>query len=142
MTYDPKLAEIIKREELLRLRPYMDTEGKVTIGYGRNLSDVGINTAEAEAMFARDIADADRGVQQRLPWATQLDPVRYAVLVDMAFNMGIDGLLTFKNTLREISVGAYGAAAAKMLDSKWAIQVGGRAVRLSEMMRTGEWPKE
>lgn len=140
--YATRLVDIIKREEGLRLRPYVDTVGKVTIGYGRNLSDVGITVAEAEAFLARDLDTAERAVRQALPWTAQLDEVRYAVLVDMSFNMGIATLLQFKQTLRWVQAGAYDLAAGAMLASKWAGQVGPRADRLAEMMRTGEWPKE
>ena len=57
----------------------------------------------------------------------------------MAFNLGVSGLITFKNTLRLISVGHYYEAAEEMLNSKWARQVGYRAEELAEQMRTGEF---
>jgi lysozyme len=63
--------------------------------------------------------------------------VRQNVLADMCFNLGIGGLLSFKNTLAMVEHGKYEEAAAAMLQSKWATQVGQRAIELSEMMRTG-----
>ena len=74
-----------------------------------------------------------------MPWARALSPERQAVLVNMAFNLGIAGLLAFKRMLAACERGEYAAAAREMLDSVWAKQVGARAVRLAEQMRTGEW---
>ena len=72
----------------------------------------------------------------------KLDDVRQRVLLDMAFNLGVVGLLSFKRTLGVIEAGRYELAAAMMLDSKWAGQVGQRAERLSRMMATGKDPRE
>ncbi len=133
---------LIKLHEGLRLTPYRDTVGKLTIGYGRNLDDRGITQRDAETMLRDDVADARMALASALSWFPELDPVRRAVLVDMAFNLGPAGLLKFGRTLSAVEQGDYETAAAEMLDSKWAGQVGQRATRLSEMMRTGEWPAE
>jgi lysozyme len=77
-----------------------------------------------------------------LPWASALDDVRQRVLLDMAFNLGLPGLLQFKRTLEAIRTGQYQQAATMMLDSLWARQVGQRAERLSRMMATGATPRE
>jgi lysozyme len=66
-----------------------------------------------------------------------LDPVRARVLQNMAFNLGIDGLLGFKNTLSAVKAKNWAAASQGMLSSRWAEQVGARAQRLAKMMRTG-----
>lgn len=133
------LKEQLVRDEGLRLKPYQDSVGKTTIGVGRNLTDVGISKAEAMLMLEADIYKAESNVRDALPWVTNLDEVRRSVLVNMCFNMGIGGLLGFRNTLALIKDGKYGEAAHNMLDSKWARQVGDRAKRLAEQMTTGEW---
>ena len=125
---------------IARLQPYRDTVGKLTIGYGRNLDDCGITQRDAEQMLREDVEDARTALLTALPWFRRLDPVRRAVLVDMAFNLGPAGLLKFGRTLSAVEQGDYETAAVEMLDSKWAGQVGQRATRLAEMMRTGEWP--
>ena len=125
-----------------RLKPYRCTAGKLTIGVGRNLEDRGISREESAMLLANDIADMERELQRALPWVARLDEVRARVLVDMAFNMGIVGLLNFKRTLATVEAGDYQQAATMMLDSKWAKQVGGRAERLSRMMLTGKDPRE
>lgn len=125
-----------------RLRPYRCTAGKLTIGVGRNLEDRGISREESAYLLANDIANEERELLRALPWVAKLDEVRQRVLLDMSFNLGLVGLLNFKNTLATIQAGDYQRAAAMMLDSKWARQVGQRAERLSRMMATGKDPRE
>ena len=118
---------------------YRDTVGKWTCGYGRNLSDVGISEDEALYLLRNDIIKAKKGITKNLPWVINLDRTRYDVLVNMAFNMGINGLLTFKNTLELVKEGKYKEASQTMLQSKWARQVKGRALELSKQMETGKY---
>lgn len=129
------LAAELERDEGLRLLPYKDSVGKTTIGIGRNLDDVGISEAEARAMLAADIARVEADLDRELTWWRKLDEDRQRVLANMAFNLGVAKLLTFKNTLGSIFVGDYQAAADAMLASKWASQVGPRATRLAARMR-------
>ena len=132
-----KLAAELTRDEGERLRMYTDTVGKETIGVGRNLTDKGIRKDESALMLSNDIAETTASLNQRLPWWNTLTDARQRVLANMAFNMGMGGLLGFKNTLELVRTGKYSAAADAMLQSKWATQVGQRAVRLSDMMRAG-----
>jgi lysozyme len=140
------IVQQLTRDEGVRLKAYRDTEGKLTIGIGRNLDDVGLSLDEVQYLLKNDIAKADAEVKQHLPWADDLSDVRRAVLVEMAFNMGIAGLLKFVNTLALIKAGQFNAAADAMLQSKWAYQVGDgpgkeydRAERLAVQLRTGMW---
>jgi lysozyme len=120
-----------------RLKPYRCTAGKLTIGVGRNLEDRGITAEESAYLLNNDIQREWKALTTALPWVTGLNDVRQRVLLDMAFNLGIAGLLKFKNTLATIQRGDFVKAADMMLDSLWAKQVKGRAVRLSQMMRSG-----
>lgn len=131
------LVDELKRDEGVRLKPYTDTVGKLSIGVGRNLTDVGISDLECTTLLEGDIARTTAALDKNLTWWRNLDPIRQRVIVNMAFNMGVAGLMTFKNTLAAVQNGDYAAAATGMLQSKWAAQVGARAVRLSNMMRTG-----
>lgn len=123
------------RDEGLRLKPYKDTVGKTTIGIGRNLDDVGISKDEAYLMLDNDIQRTSDSLDKNLPWWKTLDEVRQRVILNMAYNLGINSLLGFKNTLAAIQAGRYNDAADGMLASKWATQVGDRATRLAKMMR-------
>jgi lysozyme len=139
---DTALIRQIELHEGLRLKPYRCTAGKLTIGVGRNLEDRGITLAEARILLANDLADVRNGLLNALPWVGNLDEVRQRVLVDMAFNLGLQGLLEFKRTLAAVKGGQYQQAATMMLQSRWAKQVGQRAERLARMMVTGADPRE
>ena len=133
-----KLQLLIAKHEGLRTSPYLDSVGKLTIGYGHNLDDVPISENTANTMLREDIAVAMEGCRQ-FAWFDELDDVRTAVVVDMVFNMGIAGFKKFKRTIVWIKEGDYKKASKEMLDSRWADQVGKRAKEWSKMMRTGEW---
>jgi lysozyme len=133
----PSIDEQLMLHEGVRLKPYRDTVGKLTIGVGRNLDDVGLFRSEADFLLSNDIARVYRDCLQAFPFFTALDHVRQKVLLDMCFNLGIAGLKKFKRTLGYVAAGEYDKAAAAMLESKWARQVGKRAHRLAEMMRSG-----
>lgn len=122
----------------MRLRPYTDTAGRLTIGYGRNLTDVGISQLEASDLLENDLTRAVNDVQQALPFFVMLDGVRQIVLVDMCFNMGIARLKTFVKMLAFVKAGNFFEAAQEMLNSQWADQVGARATRLASAMASGE----
>jgi lysozyme len=127
------------RHEGLRLKPYRCTAGKLTIGIGRNLDDRGISQKEAYVLLENDIQNCEKQLLDEIPEIYNgLDDVRKSVLLNMCFNLGIKGLLEFKNTLAFIAAGDWERAANGMLASKWAKQVGRRAIELSEMMRKGQ----
>lgn len=127
------------RHEGLRLKPYRCTAGKLTIGIGRNLDDCGISQSEAYVMLINDIMNCEKQLQAKIPDIYNgLDEVRKSVLLNMCFNLGINGLLGFKNTLAFVKAGDWERAANNMLVSKWAKQVGRRAIELSELMRKGK----
>ena len=130
--------EYIRRYEGLRLKPYTCPTGHLTIGYGHNLEN-GITPEMAEFMLKRDLETVERGVKDKFAWYFKLNDARQFVLVDMAFNMGLARLCTFKKMLAAVERGDYATAAKEMLDSRWAVQTGRRAKELAEMMKTGEY---
>ena len=137
------LRDQLKRDEGLRLKPYKDTVGKLTVGYGRNLDDVGIRESEADFMLANDIQKVEREVTQRLPWTVGLDEARRAAILNLAFNMGLGndkrGLLSFKNTLAAMQRRDWPAVGAVLRASKWYGQVGDRGERVTRQLETGDW---
>lgn len=136
---DAELIAQLKIDEGCRLTAYKDTVGVWTVGYGHAHVQPGTvwTQAQAEAQLIADVAEHNDKLADALPWVAKLDPVRRRVLQNMAFNLGIAGLLGFKNTLEYVRTGQYDLAAQNMLASKWAKQVGQRAVRLAKQMRTG-----
>lgn len=133
------IVEQLKRDEGVRQKMYRDSLGIETIGVGHNLRDVPISMAAVERILADDLADIERELRRAFPWVAELSAPRYGVLLNMAFNLGIPRLRGFVNTLGAIKNGAYDAAARGMLASKWATQVGARADRLAEQMRSDTW---
>jgi lysozyme len=135
-----RLIALLKRHEGFRQFPYTDSVGCLTIAYGRNLRDKGISQTEGEYLLANDVTEAETGCIRAIYGFSQLDEVRRAVLIDMAFNLGLTGLLAFHDTLEAVRQGDYDGAGECMLRTKWASQVGNRALELVTMMRLGEWP--
>ncbi len=132
------LRQQIIRDEGLRLLPYMDTVGRLTIGYGRNLTDVGISQTEASDLLDNDLTRAVSDLQRAFSFVTELDSSRFVVLACMSFNLGIGRLSKFTKMWTAIRRGDYASAAMEMMESQWAEQVGARATRLAESMRSGE----
>jgi lysozyme len=134
-----KLAAQLTIDEGRRPRIYVDTVGKVTGGVGRNLTDRPFSDDEMDLMLRNDIRGVEQDLDRHLPWWREMSEARQGVLANMAFNLGIDRLKGFVNTLALMKAKRYDAAAAEMLISKWANQVGDRAVRLAATMRKGEF---
>jgi lysozyme len=134
---DKKLRGDLIRHEGLRLKPYRCSAGKLTIGVGRNLEDVGITSDEAFTLLDNDIARLKVEIHAIIPNFNEHNEVRQRVLLNMAFNLGLPGLSKFSKTLAAVKAKDYVAAASEMLNSRWAQQVGRRALELSRWMRTG-----
>ena len=136
---DP-MREMIKRHEGLRLFPYVCPAGKLTIGYGRNLEEVGISKGEAEALLMNDIWRAEREIEKLFPGAKlRFNEARYAALVDMMFNLGAARFRGFRKMIQAVRAENWDLAAKELLDSRYARQVKGRAVELSRLLKTGEF---
>lgn len=135
-----RIRQYLIVSEGLRLKPYTDTVGKLSIGIGRNLTDVGISALEAYDMLNHDLDKAIVAIVGRYSWVADQDPVRQAVLVELQFNMGSRGLGTFVNTLAAFQRRDYPAVAAGLRASKWFRQVQkSRSDRILKMVETGEW---
>mgnify|MGYP001582168379 FL=1 len=116
--------------------PYKDTVGKTTLGYGRNIEDIGISEDEAMYLLRNDIARCRYECEIHIPIFKALNEVRQNVLINMCF-MGIGKVLEFKKMLTALEAGDFKQASKEMLDSLWAKQVGDRAYRLSRQMEHG-----
>lgn len=132
------VVELLKQHEGYSRSVYRCSSNRQTIGYGRNLDDVGISREEAEWLLKRDIDNAVAFLRNE-PYWLDLNEVRQAVLIDMSVNLGWPRFSAFKKMRSALILANYKLAAAEMLDSRWAEQVKNRAKRLSEMMASGEW---
>lgn len=133
------LIESIKRHEGYRDRIYLDSEGKLTCGWGHHLwvgSKVPIEASDA--FFKQDLADAVSSFRTIPPvYRRHLNPVRARVITEMIYNMNVQRVLLFRKMWEAIENMDYDRAADEMLSSKWATQVGQRAIELAEIMRKG-----
>lgn len=126
------------RDEGLRLLPYPDSVGKLTIGVGRNIEDRGITRDEAMYMLDTDIDAVVYELDRKFPWWRDLNEPRQRALANMAFNLGLPTLSGFAKMLQALKTQDYDRAADEALDSRWAKQVGQRARRIADTFRTGE----
>ena len=134
------LKSQLLREEGAESCAYQDSLGYWTIGVGRLIDKKKggrLTDEEIDYLLLNDIKECTADLDKNLPWWRSLTDARRRVLVNMRFNLGMAGLLGFKNTLKFIETGDYAKAASNMLLSKWAKQVGQRANRLAAMMEKG-----
>ncbi len=132
----------IKQDEGLVLHAYADTLGYTTIGYGRLIDKRkggGISEDEALYLLKNDVNARLNVLENAIDFFDRLDDARKAVLLNMSFQLGMSGLMKFKNTLRKVEAGDYEGAADNMMKSLWARQTPNRAQRLADQMRTGQW---
>lgn len=127
----------LERDEGVRLKPYLDTVGKTTIGIGRNLTDNGITAAEARVLLQNDLFRVANELDRVAPWWREMSQVRQNALVNMAFNLGMPRLLTFKKMMLALQNGNFETAWAEAMGSKWAAQVGERANRIADSFIKG-----
>ena len=132
------VCDLIKSNEGFRSQAYMDATGNLTIGYGTNLHS-GLTEFEAATLLNSRISELIDDMTDTWVWFKSLDPVRSAVLVDMAYNLGLPGLHKFNCMLDHISKGEWDLAADDMLTSHYAQQLPKRAGNNAELMRTGTW---
>jgi len=135
-----KLVAELERDEGRVLHAYQDSLGYWTLGIGRLIDQRrggGISNEEADYLKRNDVAKVRRQLDENLPWWNDLDPVRKRALQNMAFQLGIGGLLGFKTSLRHIQNRNWASAAANMRASRWARQTPNRAERVIKMIETG-----
>ena len=133
----------LRRDEGEELFAYQDSKGLWTIGVGacidRKIPGAGITQEESAYLLQNRVTKIENIIHSRLPWFQALDDARQGVLKNMGFNLGFNGLEKFPEFLRATAQGDWEAAAFQLKNSEWAKQVGDRAVRLQEQIRTGTW---
>ena len=134
-----KLIEMIKRHEGVKSKVYLCSAGYETIGVGRNISEsgLGLSDDEIDYLLDNDIKRVQEELQDTYFWFDELNDARQDAMVDICFNLGLTKLRGFTNALTAMSREQFDVAADEFMDSKWAKQVGMRALRVTEMIRTG-----
>lgn len=132
-----QLKNLLTTHEAYKQFPYVDTTGHLTIGIGRNLTNRGVSLSEALQLLNDDIDYFSQKLTSFLKFYDTLNEPRQMVLVDMCFNLGVQGLLNFTHMMLALEATDFERAADEMLNSIWASQVGDRAKMLAQIMRTG-----
>lgn len=131
-----RLRETITRHEGSRLDMYQDTLGIWTIGVGHNIQEKGISPKVMEIMLQEDLEEAISELKRSVSFFSRMPEQVQEALVNLSFNMGIPRLMQFRNTLAYLRDGEFGSAADELLDSRYAEQVGHRALEVADMIRT------
>lgn len=150
---DDQLKAELTRHEAKRAKPYLDCcgrfwrectcieKGKLTIGVGRNLDDVGLRDDEIDHLLTNDIARVRAELDQSLPWWREAPEAVQGVIVNLGFNLGVltppgkAKLLMFTQTLNLMKSGRYAQAADNLTKTLWHRQVKGRAIELENILR-------
>jgi len=135
------LIEQLKRHEGVKTHAYKDHLGYITVGVGRCLEDgigVGLSEDEIDYLLLNDIKRCSLELNTEFDWFSGLDAVRKDAMINLCFNVGLPRLKGFVKALAAMEVQDYGTAADEFFDSRWATQVGNRAVEVCAMIRTGE----
>lgn len=139
----------LKRHEGFSLEAYLCPAGALTIGWGHNcathpvpgvekVGDV-ISIGSAEILLFQDTKAIARELDDKIPWWRKMEEPRQAVLLNMAFNLGVSGLLGFKRALAAAKENDWNKAAFEMADSRWADQVKHRSRELITQFALGAW---
>lgn len=136
------LREMIKRHEGVRTHAYRCSQGYLTIGAGRNIDEnggLGLSDEEIDFLLDNDIVRCIQELHNVFPWFKTLNEPRQHAVIDLCFNIGLPKLMLFQKANKAMNSGEWETAAKEYYDSRWAKQVGARAVEVCEMIRTGEY---
>jgi lysozyme len=134
------IVEMLRQHEGVETHAYKCTANKTTIGVGRNIDaggGMGLSDDEIEYILANDIKRINAELVDAFKWYRKLDTPRKDAMMDMAFNLGLPRLKQFKKSLAAMDNADYELAAANFLKSRWAKQVGRRAITVTDIIRTG-----
>lgn len=133
------LAErLIKDHEGLRRTVYTCPAGKLTIGYGRNLEDNGLSVSECEYLLANDIYECEADLR-RFPYWARLNDRQKAGLLNLRYNVGGAGYRSFKRMNAALEAENFEQAAAEVIQSKYAEQVGRRAQDIADLLQMDDY---
>jgi len=146
------VESLLVSDEGRRIWPYEDDRGNTTWGIGHNLTASPACTAALELInqaidvqFRYDVTAVTQWLAVAYRWTTTLSrtsPPRYAVLVDICFNVGMTGFAAFTTFLAYMKDGMYGKAASDLLGTAAANELPDRYERLASILESGKWPQE
>lgn len=133
-----QLVADLKSDEGWNAHPYRDSLGFLTIGYGfliDPLKDVSLPRDVGEFWLRHAAEERWYALTARLPWLQlQPDEIQRA-LGNMAYQLGVDGVLGFKLMLAALLRGDRETAADNVIDSTYHHQTPARAERVAAKIR-------
>lgn len=135
------IIEMLRKHEGVETHAYVDSVGKITLGVGRNIDKnggIGLSTDEIDYLLVNDVERVEAELLAAFNWYKMLGDARKDAIMDMCFNMGLPRFKKFKKALAGMAKGDYKTAAIEFLDSRWANQVGQRAITVTDIIRSGE----
>ena len=142
VTFMGQLVDTLKRHEGVRSHAYKCSENMITVGVGRNLDEnggIGLSDDEIEYLLMNDIERCDAELRAAYDWYENLKKPRRDAMINLCFNLGLTRLRGFVKALEAMSREQFDVAADEFMDSRWAEQVGDRAIEVTELIRTGEY---
>ncbi len=145
------IVNLIEHEEGWREKPYLCSEGYPTVGFGFKIGPKGAPIVNYQirlpkpvgVVWLSELLGSVQSDMEKHPHIAEAlescNEAQKAVLISMAYQMGVDGLAAFKNTLKAVAERRFSDAKAGMLNSKWAKQTPVRAARHANQMESGEW---
>ena len=140
-----QLMKMLTAHEGVETHAYQCTANKTTIGVGRNIDPdggLGLSKREIEFLLANDIERVEDELYKSHPWVMRIGCVRLDAMINICFNLGLPRFNKFVKAISAGQNGDWDKSANEFLDSKWASQVGNRAIEVTEMIRTGTYQKE
>jgi len=134
------LEQLLTRHEGKKRSAYQDINGFWTIGIGRLIDSRkggGLSEDEIQYLLKNDILRVSSNIKKLLPWVHTLTNNRYNVIISIAFNVGVNGLLKFKKMLLACEIGDFNEASLQILDSNVARELPTRYQELAKIMREG-----
>lgn len=117
----------------LRIAKGTTVIGHPTWGIGCNTDTTPFCDAAIDAQFDFLLTALQAGLSASLPWTDTLPAVQVRVLLDIAYNAGLHGLLGFTKMLAALERGDAMAAALEVVNSTLAPA---RAERLARLLRS------
>lgn len=131
--------ELVQDNEGYRQFCYECTAGKKTIGIGFNLDDVGLSLEESQVILSMRLQKISDSLHYEIDCFEGLSNARQSALCDMAYQMGVTGLLKFKKSIAMLERGLFHGASKEFLDSNWARQTPNRALNITRLIELGEF---
>ncbi len=133
------ISSLIANDEGFSDKLYTDTKGFLTIGYGFNLITGSIPISVAMHWLDVLLNGINHQLEEDISFWNDLNDARKYVLINMAYQMGIGGLLGFHDMLKALGLKDYNGAAIAMKNSVWYREFTARALRLIKIMQSGEF---